>query len=431
MFLKPIAYMLKTPWIYKPLIQMTDAIVALRSTRYRVEFERNREKYEAKKRRVLDAISMYKEPDRVPVTSGAFSFFPAKYAGISVSEFMFDHKKMKAAYLKTIDDFDFDALFPAYALSFGRLMTASKFNMFRIPGRQISINSSYQYNEYERLKTDEYDELIERKLDFLIETLVPRFSVVYKMKKIKRPAYIGRTILELLGLVNIAQQVFIEERARGHYSLMRGLAMPPYDVWSLLFRNLTNISRDLMKKDRRAKIIKILEGIEPWITPLFSNMPKAFGSNGIFFASERGFSLSPRQFEQFFWPTMKKMIYEFVKDDNIIFLGWEGDSTHLVHFLLELPKNVARRCCFMVDSGDIFKINKILDGHMALQGNVPLSTMCVGTPKDVEKYCEKMFAELKPGGGFINCSALHVPDEAKPENVHAMINYTKKYGNYV
>ena len=84
----------------------------------------------------------------------------------------------------------------------------------------------------------------------------------------------------------------------------------------------------------------------------------------------------------------------------------------------------------MFDSSDIFEVNRILDGHMSIVGNIPLSTMCVGTPKDVEKYCDKMFAELKPGGGFLNCSALGVPDEARPENVHAMINYTHKHGKY-
>ncbi|MFO8018185.1 MAG: hypothetical protein R6U96_06080 [Promethearchaeia archaeon] len=41
-----------------------------------------------------------------------------------------------------------------------------------------------------------------------------------------------------------------------------------------------------------------------------------------------------------------------------------------------------------------------------------------------------MFAELKPGGGFINCSALGIPDEAKPENVRALIDYTREHGTY-
>ena len=68
---------------------------------------------------------------------------------------------------------------------------------------------------------------------------------------------------------------------------------------------------------------------------------------------------------------------------------------------------------------------------MSIAGNIPLSTMCVGMPHDVEKYCATLFDELKPGGGYMLGPSLGIPDEAKPENVRAMIRYAQKYGKYV
>ena len=431
MLLKPIAKAFKSPWALKLVTKMSASMNSITSLKYRAEFEKNREIYEAKERRVLDAIFMQKEPDRVPVTTGGLNFFPPKYAGITCADYMFDHKKMKAAYIKTITDFDFDMTFPSSLLSFGRLMTASQFNLIKIPGRDITVNSGYQYNEYDRLKTEEYDEFLERGLDFLIDTMVPRISGIYKMKKIKRPAYTGRIFLELLGWLGTAIQILAEEKAMGQYNLMTSIAVSPFDIMSFMFRDFNSLIRDMMKKESKVQLAELLNKMEPRLTPLLSALPKFFGYNGIFFPSERAFSLSPRQFEEFYWPTLKKMIISFVKAGNIPFLVWESDVTHIIHFLLELPTSISRRCCLMVDQSDIFEVNRILDGHMAIQGNVPLSTMCVGTPKDVEKYCEKMFAELKPGGGFINCAALGIPDEAKPENVHALINYTQKYGKYI
>jgi len=48
-----------------------------------------------REKRVNDAIQL-KEPDRVPIVT-LFGFFPAKYAGITCEEAMFDHDKaMKA-----------------------------------------------------------------------------------------------------------------------------------------------------------------------------------------------------------------------------------------------------------------------------------------------------------------------------------------------
>ena len=431
MLLKPIAKAFKSPWTLKLITKMATSMNSIISLKYRTEFEKNREIYQAKERRILDTIFMQKEPDRIPVTTGGLNFFPPKYAGITCAEYMFDHKKTKAAYFKTINDFDFDMTFPSSLLNFGRLMTASQLNLIKLPGRDITVNSGHQYNEYDRLNTEEYEEFLERGMDFLIDTLIPRISGIYKMKKLKRPAYTGRIFLEVLGWLGSAIQIMAEEKARGHYNLMTGIAVPPFDLMSFMFRDLNSLIRDMMKKERRQHLIELINRIEPWLTPLMSTLPKINGQKGIFFVAERAFSLSPKQFEQFYWPPLKKMILSFVKAGNIPFLVWESDVTHLVPFLLELPKKVSHRCCLFVDTGDIFKINRILDGHMAIQGNVPLSTMCVGTPKDVEKYCEKMFAELKPGGGFLNCSALGIPDEAKPENVHALINYTKKHGRYV
>ena len=430
MLLKTVAQLTKKSWALKLIEKVARTINGMNSLKYKADIERTREIREEKERRVLDAILLRKEPDRIPVTTGGLNFFPAKYAGITCAEYMFDAKKMTAAYLKTNDDFDFDLTFPSCIFNFGRWFTAAQLNLIKIPGRDLMVNSGYQYNEYERLKAEEYGEFLDKGLDFLVDTLVPRISPIFQMKRYRRPAYVGRVMLEALKWVQTTVDVINQATARGHYNLMTGIAFPPYDVMSLIFRDLKGITKDMMKKERKLQLIDLLTKIEPYLTPLLSALPKFFGKDGIFFPSERAFSLSPRQFEQFYWPTLKKMIVSFVKDGNIPFLVWESDVTHIVHFLLELPTNISRRCCLMVDQSDIFEVNKILDGHMAIQGNVPLSTMCVGTPKDVEKYCEKMFAELKPGGGFINCAALGIPDEAKPENVHALIKYTQKYGRY-
>ncbi|MHA1438620.1 MAG: uroporphyrinogen decarboxylase family protein [Promethearchaeota archaeon] len=433
MKLKKSVYYIKKPWFLKVATRMTQIVNKISDAldvKSHLEFERNKIIYENKKKRVLDAITMRREPDRVPVAAGGLNFFPAKYAGITCAEYMFDYKKMKAAYLKMNNDFNLDLTFPSFMLSIGRLITAAQINLIKIPGRDIDINSSYQYNEFERLKQEEYDIFLKEGISFLFDKIAPRISNLFSFKPLKRMVYFTRVLLEVMKFGKTSTNILKILKAKGHFNLMTGFAFPPFDIMSFMLRDLKGLTRDMMKKQIREKLIELCDRMEKWLTPLLSALPQMNGSNGIFFPSERAFSLSPRQFETYYWPTLKKMIIAFVKNGNIPFLVWESDVTHLVHFLLELPKTISRRCCFMCDTSDIFKVNKILDGHMCIMGNIPLSIMCVGTPKDVEKYCEKMFKQLKPGGGFINCSALGIPDEAKPENVRAMINYTIKYGKY-
>ena len=77
----------------------------------------------------------------------------------------------------------------------------------------------------------------------------------------------------------------------------------------------------------------------------------------------------------------------------------------------------------------MFKAKDILGDTVCLKGNVPLSLLVAGTPDDVKICCKKLIDVVGAGGGFIMDSST-VIDDAKPENVKAMIDYTKEYGVY-
>ncbi len=391
---------------------------------------KNQPLLESRRRRVLDAITMRHEPDRVPVIGNGVNFFPAKYAGITVAEYMYDGKKTRSAFTKFSRDFPLDMSFPSFLLAMGRLATAADINLLKIPGRDISVNSSYQYNEIDRLKDDEWSQFLQRGMPFLVDTLAPRVASLFGKTGVKRLAGETRLMMETMLFGMTAIRILNEMEARGDYNFFGSAAFPPYDVMSFVFRTISTLTRDLMRKQTRDSVVELCRRMDPWLIDLFKLPGKMMGFPGVWFPSERAFSLSPKQFEQFYWPTLKTMIYAFVKEGLIPFLTWESDVTHLIPFLTELPRSVARRCVFNCDTSDIFQAKKLLDGHMCIAGNIPLSTMCVGTPHDVEKYCVKLFEVLKPGGGYLLSPALGIPDEAKPENVHAMIQYARKHGKY-
>jgi hypothetical protein len=52
-----------------------------------------------------------------------------------------------------------------------------------------------------------------------------------------------------------------------------------------------------------------------------------------------------------------------------------------------------------------------------------------GTPDDVRAYCKKLIDDVCKGGSFIVDAAVML-DGAKPENLKAMIDFTKEYGVY-
>jgi uroporphyrinogen-III decarboxylase len=53
--------------------------------------------------------------------------------------------------------------------------------------------------------------------------------------------------------------------------------------------------------------------------------------------------------------------------------------------------------------------------------------LCTGTPEDVKAYVKGLINTLGSNGGLIVDSGA-ILDEAKPENVKAMVDVTKEYG---
>ena len=60
---------------------------------------------------------------------------------------------------------------------------------------------------------------------------------------------------------------------------------------------------------------------------------------------------------------------------------------------------------------------------------MPVSLICTGTPEEVKAYVKELIDIVgKDGGLMVDFGALI--DDAKRENVKAMIDFTKEYGVY-
>ena len=136
--------------------------------------------------------------------------------------------------------------------------------------------------------------------------------------------------------------------------------------------------------------------------------------------------MSSHQFEKFYWPYAKKLIHALTEEGFTPCVFLEGDYTSRLEYLLELPKGKVL-CRF--DSSDIYKAKDILHGHVCIMGAVPPSLLQLGTSQEVQEYCKKVIDIIGKDGGFIMAPAS-APDDAKPENIKTMVEYTRKYGLY-
>jgi uroporphyrinogen-III decarboxylase len=104
---------------------------------------------------------------------------------------------------------------------------------------------------------------------------------------------------------------------------------------------------------------------------------------------------------------------------------WEGDCTTRLETIRDIPRGKA---IYWFEKADIFKAKEILGGRVCIRGNVPAPLLCVGSSRDVEDYCKKLIDVVGKEGGFILDGGIGIPDEARPENVQAMVDTVKTYG---
>ena len=64
------------------------------------------------------------------------------------------------------------------------------------------------------------------------------------------------------------------------------------------------------------------------------------------------------------------------------------------------------------------------------QGQPPCLHLCTGSPQEIRDYCKRLIDVVGRDGRFMLDGSIGLPDEAKPENVRAMVDFTREYGVY-
>jgi len=407
--------------------------------------------YEEREQRVKDAIEL-REPDRVPVTVGT-GVFAARYAGLTASAMYYDHAGYREACKKTILDFEPDMSQMMAMVNSGFIMELLDPRHQRWPGGTLPDDIPYQFVEGEYMKPGEYDLFLSDPSDFIIRYYLPRlygcleplsrlpsfktlisglsFSNILTLfatpefgefaDKVRRAGQEqGRLMKESAGFADeMAQLGFPSQRGGG------GIMAAPFDTIGDHLRGMRGAMLDMYRCPD--KLLAACDMVLEWRlafavpadpttrgNPKRQGMPLHRGSDGF---------MSLPQFEEFYWPTLKKAILANIDLGYIAAPFFEGIWDDRLEYLLELPKG---KVIFHCENTDIFRAKEVLGGHTCIQGGVPPTLLQVGSPQDVEEYCKKLIKTIGKGGGYIMGAGSSI-DYARPENIKAMVDSAKKY----
>jgi uroporphyrinogen-III decarboxylase len=110
----------------------------------------------------------------------------------------------------------------------------------------------------------------------------------------------------------------------------------------------------------------------------------------------------------------------------IPFPAAEGYWNTRLEVMQDIPKG---KTLWMIDQSDMMEVKKTVGKNACLFGNVPSTMLNLGAPQEVKAYVKKLIDTVGKDGGLIIGNGAFF-DQAKPENVKAIVDAAKEYGAY-
>jgi uroporphyrinogen-III decarboxylase len=377
--------------------------------------------------RYITAMEVGK-PDKVPVRLTLFEF-SAKYAGYTLQEVYYQQEKNIGAASKVLADFDVDASYGAPSLWWAGLHDATGAKFLKFSGRELEVNTQFQFVEGEYMLAEDYDAFIENPTEWIVSTYLPRLH-----QEFAEPGSYRANVSLVKGAFGMAVDVGTTQQAwqtwtkeYGAVPAMTGFSKAPFDTLGDTLRGLKGVMTDLRKRPD-----KVLAATDMLVAHnIYYGMATAAGDTKLplFMPLHRGAFpfLNPNQWDEFYWPTLKKVIEGFWACGKRTIFYAEGNWTPYLEKIAELP---AKSIVFHVDMTDMAQAKKVLGGKFCISGNVPNTLLAFGKPEEVREYVKRLIGEYAADGGFIIDAAACVQADAQAENIRALIEAAREYGVY-
>jgi len=421
-----------------------------------------------KVQRVRNAVAL-KEPDRVPITPFTDMFFAPIQAGMTHKEAMYKGRKYAKAAIKVYSRYDWD-LYPTLMFpGFGKIFDGIGQRAIKWPGAadpefRLGDNQPYQYIEKPWMEASDYEALLKDPTGYLIRNIVPAQNKSLGLLKLIPQISDMSMMFNGMGFFFFFISKDVKKLIKGYKKTLRSmiggllgmqnypkkmkkmgcpvagqfaLAQAPFDMVSDTLRGMRGTMIDMIRNPEELKEV-CDRLVEPCLYAM-ENSVLSFGDPDpdsitlSFIPLHRGADgfMSNDQFEEFYWPSLTKIMEGMIKKNIIPMPFFEGRYTERLEFLGEFAKKHPAKAVYWFHDTDIIKVKEMMGDNVCIRGNVPASLLVGGPPSAVEEYVKKSIEGCMEGGGYlVDGGVSGIPNEARHENVQAMTDAVQKYGVY-
>ena len=407
--------------------------------------------FEERQKRIDDAIAL-REPDRVPIACSA-QCYPIYNAGLTVADAVYDFDKYAEAMIKFVTKYE-----PDFAK--GGLTVAGQGDMFELikpknmvwpgaPDGRISKNSTQQFVEYAVLQKEDMDFFMEDYTAWLLTKGYPAVAELFEpladwdfsrhhidsgfgglLRMLSTPASreMMQTIWKIVDLSDELTKKFIALSKKyvelGFPVTTGGRALVPFDIYSDFYRGTLDAMMDLYEHPE--VIFRFMDRSIDYVLNDITMQAKRSPGKWLFIPLHKGMDtfLSDRQYADYYWKYLQRMINHIIDVGMIPFVYTEGPYNTRVKYLSDVPKG---KVIYGFEEVNPVNAKQQLGDTACIQGVFPVYLLHYGTKQQVIDEAKRLIDILAPGGGYIFSTGAGY-DHAKPENVEAMFDAVKTYG---
>jgi uroporphyrinogen-III decarboxylase len=366
------------------------------------------------------------QPDRVPIHA-MMETWAGFNAGYTLEDMGFNYEKVSNAFSKLFEDFYFDAMNVPLGNRSGHLITALGSNEFSYA--VVDGQASLQHNNSENMTPEEYPELIKDPLKFMVEKLIPRRYAEFDLPEPRKSLSLSKGAIQYVNFMSALGQMPKKWKEEyGMPAMFQAAVYMPADIILDYFRGFKGIVSDVRRY--RQQLIDACDALVPLCLRnvyLSAQVQDIFPT--IFIPLHIPTYLRPKDFEEVYFPSFKKVIDGLIEMGLTPTLFMENTWTPYYDYINELPKG---KIIGMIENDDLKIAKEKIGKTICISGNFPLTLLNYGTKEQCIDHAKKLVDDLAPGGGYLFNfdKALLSPNDAKAENLKAVTEFVREYGRY-
>ncbi|WKY48146.1 uroporphyrinogen decarboxylase family protein [Eubacteriaceae bacterium ES3] len=339
-------------------------------------------------------------PQRMPVGISFGQHIVAEYGEQNLFDFQFDYSLMADPARKLCEKVYSDSC-PIAPANFLLSRTPSMYQLFGSQSFVMGNGGFVQHPEVVGMQDNEYDLLIEKGFDFLVETVIPR---QHKNLDPANPILMATSIQMGKMAMQNDEAAFLPTffeliQTHGYYMGSPlgsfNFTEAPMDFIADQLRSFSGISMDVRRHRTQLK-----EAADVMMPLLFHwGMPANVHPEGsVFIPLHMPTFMREKDFTEIYMPSYKKMLQQFAAAGARPNMFCEHDWSRYLDILLsEIP--AGSQLAF--EYGDPQTIKDKLGKKFILTGLFPSSALKTDTPEQIVDRAKAFLDIMLPGGGYI------------------------------